>query len=204
MIVLVCFQDPSTPCYTMSSQWSSWWVCRLRLRPGTQRTVSGRLGVFAGSVYALLHNVQSVVVLVCLQDPSTPCYTASSQWSYWCVCRIRLRPATQCPVSGRIGVFAGSVYVLLHSVQSVVVLVCLQDPSTPCYTVSSQWSSWFVCRIRLRPATQCPVSGRLPGTSSPQRLLRCDTPLHERPRLPPVGANPRCANRLSVVSTVLF
>ena len=153
VVVLVCLQDPSMPCYTASSQWSSWCVCRIRLRPATQRPVSGRLGVFAGSVYALLHRVQSVVILVCLQDPSTPCDTVSSQWSSWSVCRIRLPHATQCPVSGRIGVFAGSVYALLHSVQSVVVLVCFQDPSTPCYTVSSQWLSWYVCRLRIRSAT---------------------------------------------------
>ena len=161
VVVLVCLQGRSTPCYTVSSQWSSWCVCRIRLRPATQCPVSGRLGVFAGSVYALPHSVQSVVVLVWFQASSTPCYTMSSQWSSWCVCMLSLRPATQRPVSGRLGVFAGSVYALLHSVQSVVVLVCLQDPSTPCYTASSQWSYWCVCRIHLRPATQCPVSGRL-------------------------------------------
>ena len=130
----------------------------LRLPPATQCSFSGRRGVFACSVYPLLHSVQSVV-WVCLQAPSTPCYTVSSQWC-WCVCRLRLRHATQCPVSG-VGVFAGSVYALIHSVQSVVVLVCLLAPSPPCYTVSSQWR-WYVCWLRLRPDTQCPVSGR-PG-----------------------------------------
>ena len=138
VVVLVCLQDPSTPCYTVFSQWSCWCVCRLRLRPATQCPVSGRIGVFVGSVYTLLHSVQSVVVLVCFQDPSTPCYTVSSQWSCWCVCRLRLRPATQRSVSGRLGVFAGSVYALLQNDHSVVVLVCLQAPSTPCYTASSQ------------------------------------------------------------------
>ena len=110
--------------------------------------------MFAGSVYALLHIVQ-LVVLMYLQAPSTPCYTVSSQWS-WCVCRFRMRPATQCPVSG-VGVFAGSVYALLHSVQSVE-LVCLQAPYAPLYTVCSQLC-WYVSRLRLRPATRCPVCG---------------------------------------------
>ena len=167
LVVLVCLHAPSTPCYTVSSQWC-WCVCGFRLRHATQCPVSG-VGVFACSVYALFHSVQSVVVLVCLQVPSTPCYIVSSQWC-WCVCWLSLRPATQCPVGG-VGVFAGSVYALLHSVQSVVlmclhatstpcytvVMVCLLAPSTPCYTVSSQWS-WCVCRLRMRPATQCTVS----------------------------------------------
>ena len=150
-VVVVCLQAPSTPCYTVSSQWC-WCVCRLHQRPATQCPVSG-VGVFAGSVCALLHNFQSVV-LVCLQAPSTPCYTVSSQWS-WCVCRLRMRPYTQCAVSD-VGMLAGSVYALLHGVQSVV-LVCLQAPSMLCYPVSSQWC-WCVCRLRMRPATQCPVS----------------------------------------------
>ena len=118
LVVLVCLQAPSTPCYTVYSRWR-WCVCWLSIRPATHRPVSG-VDVFAGSVYALLHSVQSVE-LVCLQVPYAPCYTMSSQWC-WCVCRLRLRPATQCPVSG-VGVFAGSVCALIHSVQSVM-LVC--------------------------------------------------------------------------------
>ena len=102
--------------------------------PSTQCPVSG-VGVFTGSFSALLHSVQSVV-LVSLQAP--------------------FLPSTQCPVSG-VGMFVGSFSALLHSVQSVV-LVCLLAPSPPCYTVSSQWC-WCVCRLLLRPATQCAVSG---------------------------------------------
>ena len=152
LLELMYLQAPSPPCYTVSSRWR-WCVCWLSIRHVTHRPVSG-VGVFAGSVYALLHRVQSVA-LVCLLAQYTPCYTSSSQWC-WCVCRLRLRPATHCPVSG-VGVFAGSVCALLHSVQSVM-LVCLQAPSTPCYTVSSLWC-WCVCRLHLCSATPCPVSG---------------------------------------------
>ena len=167
VVVLVCLQAPSTPCYTVYSEWSYWCVCRLRLRPATPCPVSG-VDVFAGSVYTLLYIVHSVVVVVCLHAPSTPCYTVFIQRSSWCVCMLRLPPATQCPVSG-VGVFAGSFYALLHRVQSVV-LVCLQAPSTPCYTVSCQ-CRWYVCWLRLRPATQCPVSGVGMFTGSVYALL---------------------------------
>ena len=91
--------------------------------------------MFAGSVCALLHNVQSVM-LVCLQAPSST--------------------ATRCPVCG-VGVFAGSIYALLPRVQSVV-LVCLQAPYASCYSVSSQ-CCWCVCWLRLRSATHRQVSG---------------------------------------------